>query len=155
MTVREKLGRAQAVLVLGSDDGNRSVYPDPAWLMAGETGAEAFEQVSKHRKSYTAGIILTATELRELADTLDHDTPETVKSALLDTAASYRGLLCEVGYQELTSECNIVEAPHTGPHGLGKNRQMNRAFRCAGSTTEEGVIATTAWGESGFPRLTT
>jgi hypothetical protein len=83
MTVREKLGRAQAVLVLGSDDGNRSIYPDPAWLMAGETGTEAFEQVSKHRKSYTAGIILTATELRELADTVDHDTPETVKSALL------------------------------------------------------------------------
>jgi hypothetical protein len=107
MTVREKLGRAQAVLVLGSDDGNRSIYPDPAWLMAGETSTEAIEQVSKHRKSYTAGIILTATELRELADTLDHDTPETVKSALLDTAASYRGLLCEVCYQELTSECTI------------------------------------------------
>jgi hypothetical protein len=37
----------------------------------------------------------------------------------------------------------------------GKNRQTNRAFRCAGSTTEEGVIATTAWGESGFQLITT
>jgi len=107
MTVHEKLDRAQAVLVLGSDDETRSIYADPAWLTAGETSTEGFAQVSKHRKSYTIGIILTATELRELADTLDHDTPETVKSALLDTAASYRGLLCEDCYQELTSECTI------------------------------------------------
>ena len=42
-----------------------------------------------------------------MTDTLDHDTPETVKSALLDTAASYRGLLCEDCYQELASECTI------------------------------------------------
>jgi hypothetical protein len=104
MTVREK--RAQAVLVPGSDDENRSVYVDPAWLTAGQAGAEAFEQVSKHRRSYTGGLILTATELREWADSLDHDTPETVKSALLDTAASYCGLLCE-DYQGLTSECTI------------------------------------------------
>ena len=107
MTIREKLDRAQAVLVLGSDDENRSIYLDPAWLTAGETGAEAFEQVSKHRKSYTGGLILTATELRELADTLDHDTPETVKSALLDTATSYQDLLCEDCFQELASECTI------------------------------------------------
>src|SRR5437588_1213066 len=107
MTIHEKLGRAQAVVVLGSDDENRSIYVDPAWLTAGEAGTEAFEQISKHRKSYTGGLILTATELRELADTLDHETPETVKSTLLDTAASYRGLLCEDCYQELTSECTI------------------------------------------------
>ena len=56
--------------------------------MAGETANEAFEQVSKHRKSCINGIILTAIELPELADTLDHDTPEAVKSALLDIAAS-------------------------------------------------------------------
>jgi hypothetical protein len=105
MTVREK--RAQAVLVLGSDDENRSVYVDPAWLSAGEDATEASEQVSKHRKSYTGGLILTATELRELADSLDHDTPETVKSALLETATSYRGLLCEDCYRELISECTI------------------------------------------------
>jgi hypothetical protein len=107
MTVREKVDRAQAVLVLGSDDDNRSIYVDPAWLTAGETGTEAFEQVSKHRKSYIGGMIFTATELRDLADSLDHDTSETVKSALLDTAASYRGLLCEDCYQELASECTI------------------------------------------------
>jgi len=107
MTVREKLDRQQAVLVLGSDDETRSIYADPALLAPGETGTEAFEQVSKHRKSYTAGLIFTATELRELADTLDHDTPETVKSALLDTAASYNNLLCEDCYQELQSECTI------------------------------------------------
>ena len=108
MMVHEKPNRAQAVLVLGSDDGNRSIYIDPAWLTAAETGAEAFEQISKYRKSCTTGgVIFTATELRELADTLDHDTPETVKSALLDTAASYRGLLCEDCYQELKSECDI------------------------------------------------
>jgi hypothetical protein len=107
MTVREKVDRAQAVLVLGSDDETRSVYADAAWLAPGETGTEAFEQVSKHRKSYTGGVILTATELRELAETLDHDTLETVKSALLDTAASYNNLLCEDCYQELTSECTI------------------------------------------------
>ena len=107
MTVREEVDRAQAVLVLGSDDENRSIYLDPAWLTAGENGAEAFEQVSKHRKSYTAGLILTATELRELADTLEHDTPETVKSALLDTATSYQALLCEDCFQELASECKI------------------------------------------------
>jgi hypothetical protein len=77
MTTREKFGRAQAVLVLGSDDENRSIYVDPAWLTAGEAGTESLEQVSKHRKSYTGGLILTATELSELADTLDHDTPET------------------------------------------------------------------------------
>ncbi len=105
MTIREK--RAQAVLVIGSDHENHSIYADPAWLTAGEDDTEAFEQVSKHRKSYTSGLIFTATELRELADSLDHDTPETVKSALLDTAASYRGLLCEDCYQELTSECTI------------------------------------------------
>ena len=107
MTVHEKLGRAQAVLVLGSDDETRSIYVDPAWLSAGEAGTEAFEQVSNHRKSYTGSVILTATELRELADTLDHDTSETVKSALLDTTASYCGLLCEDCYQELASECTI------------------------------------------------
>ena len=107
MTVREKIDRAQAVLVLGSDDETHTVYADPAWLLTGETGAEAFEQVLKHRKSYIGGVVFTATELRELADTLDHDTSETVKSALLDTAASYRGLLCEDCYQELTSECTI------------------------------------------------
>ena len=108
MTVREKLDRRQAVLVLGSDDETRSIYLDPGWLMAGETCAEALEQVMKHRKSYTAGgLILTATELRELAETLDHDTPETVSSALLDTAASYHNLLCEDCYQELKSDCTI------------------------------------------------
>jgi hypothetical protein len=105
MTVREK--RAQAVLVLGSDDENRSIYVDPAWLTAGETDMEAFEQVSKHRRSYTGGLTFTATELRELADSLDYDTPETVKSALLDTAASYKDLLCEDCFQELASECKI------------------------------------------------
>jgi hypothetical protein len=107
MTVREKLGRVQAVFVLGSDDENLSIYLDAAWLTAGENGEEAFEQVSKHRKSYTAGLILTATELRELADTLEHDTPETVKAALLDTATSYQDLLCEDCFQELASECKI------------------------------------------------
>ena len=107
MTIHEKVDRAQAVLVLGSDDENRSIYVGPAWLTAGENGAEAFEQVSKHRKSYTAGLILTATELRELADMLEHLTPETVKAALLDTATSYQDLLCEDCFQELASECTI------------------------------------------------
>jgi hypothetical protein len=107
MTVREKLGRAQAVVVVGSDDETRLIFFDPAWLTADETGTEGFEQVSKHRKSYTGGLILTATELRELADTLDQDTSETVKSALLDTAASYCGLLCEDCYRELASDCTI------------------------------------------------
>jgi hypothetical protein len=64
MTVHQRLGRAQAVLVLGSDDENRSIYIDRAWLAPGETGTEAFEQVSKHRRSYTGGLIFTATELR-------------------------------------------------------------------------------------------
>ena len=60
------------------------------------------------RNSYTSGgVILTAADLRELADTLDHDTPLTVKSALLDTAANYQGLLCEDCFQELASECAI------------------------------------------------
>jgi hypothetical protein len=108
MTNREKLDRAQAALVLGSDNETRSIFLDPVWLGAGETGAQAFERVSKHRSSYTdGGVILTAAELRELADTLDLDTPETVKSALLDTAASYEHLLCEDCFQELASECTI------------------------------------------------
>ena len=107
MTVREELGRAQAVLAFGSDDSNCAIYTDLVWLAAGETGEEAFEQVSKHRESYTGGLILTAAELRELADALDHEVPETVKSALLDTAASYNNLLCEDCYQELASECTI------------------------------------------------
>jgi hypothetical protein len=108
MTVFEKLERAQAVLALGSDDETRCVFLDPAWLPAGEGGAHAFDQISQHRNSYAAGgLILTATDLRELADTLEHDTPETVKSALLDTAANYDGLLCEDCYQELASECTI------------------------------------------------
>jgi hypothetical protein len=108
MTVREKGERAQAVLVLGSDDDTCSVFLDPVWLQDGETGGEAVEQVSKHRNSYTGGgVVLTAAELRELADTLDHDTAESVKSALLDTAAGYRGLLCEECFQELASECVI------------------------------------------------
>src|SRR5713226_5286857 len=102
MTAKEKVDRAQALLVLGSDDQTRSIYFDPVWLAAGETGAEAFEQVSKHRESYTAGgLILTAAELRELADTLDHETSESVRAALLDTAASYPHLLCEDCFQEL------------------------------------------------------
>lgn len=104
MTVREKLD--QAVLVLGSDE-TRSIYIDPVWLAAGESEAEAFEQVSKHRQSYTGGLILTAAELRELAETLDHDTPESVRAALLDTAASYPDLLCEDCFQELASDCTI------------------------------------------------
>ena len=63
---------------------------------------------SQSRSAYTGGgLILTAAELRELADSLDHDTPETVKSALLDTAAGYQGLLCEDCFQELASECTI------------------------------------------------
>src|SRR5712672_3277841 len=108
MTVRDKLEQAQAVLVLGSDSDTGSIFADPVWLGAGETGGEAFEQVSKHRESYTGGgLILTATDLRELADTLDHDTPQTVKSALLDAAASYKDLLCEDCFQELASECTI------------------------------------------------
>jgi hypothetical protein len=108
MTVREKLKQAQAVLVLGSDDETRLTFADPVWLEAGETAEDAFEQVSKHRESYTGGVlILTATELRELANTLDHDTPETVKSALLDTAASYKNLLCQDCFRDLASECTI------------------------------------------------
>jgi len=108
MTQRERVDVAQAVLVLGSDDDTCSVFLDPVWLNAGESGGEAVEQVSKHRNGYTGGgVILTAAELRELADTLDHDTPETVKSALLDTAAGYKDLLCEDCYQELASECKI------------------------------------------------
>jgi hypothetical protein len=107
MTVREKLDRAQAVLVLGSDDNTRSIYIDPVWLAAGETDAEGFAQVSKHRQSYTGGLILTATELRELGETLEHDTSESVKAALLDTAASYPDLFCEDCFQELASECAI------------------------------------------------
>src|SRR5258708_6164768 len=106
MTVRETLDRAQAVLVLGSDDETRSIFIDPVWLAAGETD-DAFEQVSKNRQSYTGGLILTAAELRELAETLEHDTPESVKAALLDTAASYPDLLCEDCFQELASECPI------------------------------------------------
>lgn len=99
---------SRAVLVLGSDLDTGAVFLDPVWLEAGETGAHAFERVSKHRHSYTAGsLVLTAGDLRELADTLDHDTPETVKSALLDTAAGYQGLLCEDCFQELASECTI------------------------------------------------
>ena len=108
MTVNEKLTHSQAVLVFGSDDDTRSVYADAAWLGDAETGAEAFEQVSKHRKFYTGGgLIFTARELRELAELLELDTPETAKSALLDTASSYQGLLCEDCYQELASECEI------------------------------------------------
>ena len=108
MTVRDKLAQAQAVLVLGSDDETSSIFADPVWLGAGEAGEEAFDEVSKHRESYTSGgLILTAAELRELADTLDRDTPQTVKSALLDTAASYKDLLCEDCFQELASECTI------------------------------------------------
>ena len=108
MTSRDKVDVAQAVLVLGSDVETSSVFLDPVWLKAGETGAEAVEQVSKYRNSYTGGgVVLTAAELRELADTLDHDTPETVKAALLDTAANYQGLLCEDCFQELASECTI------------------------------------------------
>ena len=108
MTVHDKLEQAQAVLVLGSDSDSGSTFADPVWLGVGETGEEAFDQVSKHRESYTAGgLIFTAAELRELADTLDHDTPKTVKSALLDAAASYKELLCADCFQELASECTI------------------------------------------------
>ena len=87
------------------------MYADPAWLTAGEVDMEAFEQVSNHWRSYTGGPIFTATELRELADSLVYNTPETVKSALLDTSASYRGLLCEDCYQELISECTWKATP--------------------------------------------
>jgi hypothetical protein len=108
MTVRERLERAQAVLAFGFDEDTGAIYADPVWLPAGETGAEAFDRVSKHRRSYAGGgLILTAEELRELADTLDTDTPATVKSALLDTASDYASLLCEDCYQELASECTI------------------------------------------------
>ena len=41
MTVRDKVERAEAVLVLGSDDDTCSVFLDPVWLKAGETGGEA------------------------------------------------------------------------------------------------------------------
>lgn len=108
MTIHEKLDGAQAILVLGSDDETRHVFLDPVWLTAGEGVTDALEQVSKHRNSYTpGGLILTATDLRELADALEHDTPETVKSALLDASANYQDLLCEDCYQELASECTI------------------------------------------------
>jgi len=108
MTAKETLAWAQAVLVLGSDDDTCSAFLDPVWLKPGESGVEAIEQVSKHRNSYTGGgVVLTAAELRELADSLDRDTPETVKSALLDTAAGYEDLLCEDCYQELAAECKI------------------------------------------------
>jgi hypothetical protein len=105
--VREKLARAQAVLVLGLDDENRSVYVDRAWLEPGEADTAAFELASKYRKSYIGRLILTSTELRELADSLDQDTPAKVKSGLLDTAAAYRDLLCEDCFQELASECSV------------------------------------------------
>ena len=65
MTLRDKLEQAQAVLVLGSDDETGTIFADPVWLGAGETGEESVDQVSKHRESYTGGgLILTASELR-------------------------------------------------------------------------------------------
>jgi len=103
MTQREKVDIAQAVLVLGSDDDTCSVFLDPVWLNNGESGAEAVEQVLKHRSAYTGGgLILTAAELRELADSLDHDTPENSEISLAGHGSglqrsALRGLLSGTG----------------------------------------------------------
>jgi hypothetical protein len=54
MTIGDKLMQAQAVLVLGSDDDTGSIFADPVWLGAGETGGEAFEQAlnSSHAANF-------------------------------------------------------------------------------------------------------
>ena len=119
MTVHQRLGRAQAVLVLGSDDENRSIYIDRAWLAPGETGTEAFEQVSKHRRSYTGGLIFPATELR---------------AYLLSFVSS------RVAFVESRG---VLRPPTPDLMDWGKKLQMNRASRCAGYITGRGVIATT------------
>ena len=87
MTIREKLVRSQAVLALGSDDDIRSMYADPVWLAAEETGAEAFELVSKHRKSYTGCLLFTAAELR---DSPIHSTDLTDWGKTLRTNRAFR-----------------------------------------------------------------